>query len=682
MTIKLQSLTLRNFRGVKCLTVDLRGNDSSISGPNGAGKTTIVDAFLWLLFGKNSENQGQFEIKTLDADNHPIHFLNHEVEASIDVDGRIVTLRKLYKEKWVRSRGKAEQEFDGHSTDHWINDEPVKAKDYAAYISGIVDDEVFRLITNPLYFSTKLHWEKRRETLLAICGEISIDTVIDACSGGDSDTRDKLVELLHDGRSDDTARKVLKDRLRRVNEELEKIPAQIDALNRTIPETQPKYSAIESELQGCKADIESFDLQAQSASRALEPIREKGRELANLERERNAIVTRIDSEARSGYEDAKQNRIRLEDQLRRHDETIESLRSVFERSTEKANFSEKELADLRIEYDSIYSTQPVGLTPDAFMCQTCGQDLPADKHTQILEDAKVRFETQKTASLESVKEKGAKAREAHDAILSESERHKTDLEDAIGKRPAIQASLDSYRKAEEELTPTETVCYADNTEYAELTAKIDALTAELDNSPIDNTSDISAQRASVQARMEGLVKELATRDAISRTQIEIERYAERERELSNQITEIEGQLYMLENYVRSEAKLLESSINAKFKTIRFRLFEEQINGGLKPTCEAVVNGVQFSEANTADQFNAGMEIIDALCTHYNVYAPVFVDRCESINCLTPIESQVIRMIVVGDDAMGIMGSIKGAVVARAARNNVIIKIENKKEEAV
>jgi len=48
--------------------------------------------------------------------------------------------------------------------------------------------------------------------------------------------------------------------------------------------------------------------------------------------------------------------------------------------------------------------------------------------------------------------------------------------------------------------------------------------------------------------------------------------------------------------------LLEDSINKKFKgLVTFKLFENQINGGLRETCEALVNGVPFGDANTASK---------------------------------------------------------------------------------
>mgnify|MGYP006310335581 CR=1 FL=1 len=44
--IRLNSLRLKNFKGVRALTLDLQGRDAVVYGDNATGKTTIYDAFL------------------------------------------------------------------------------------------------------------------------------------------------------------------------------------------------------------------------------------------------------------------------------------------------------------------------------------------------------------------------------------------------------------------------------------------------------------------------------------------------------------------------------------------------------------------------------------------------------------------------------------------------------------
>ena len=72
-TIKLKSLSLFNFKGIRNLTLDFTNAETWIYGENGTGKTTVCDAFSWLLFGKDSKGKSDsnFNIKTLDENGKP-----------------------------------------------------------------------------------------------------------------------------------------------------------------------------------------------------------------------------------------------------------------------------------------------------------------------------------------------------------------------------------------------------------------------------------------------------------------------------------------------------------------------------------------------------------------------------------------------------------------------------------
>lgn len=89
-TIKLKSLSLINFKGVRSLNIGFSDAETLVAGDNGTGKTTVFDSFLWLLFGKDStgRSDSNFNIKTLDADGKPILHLEHSVTGVLSVDGK------------------------------------------------------------------------------------------------------------------------------------------------------------------------------------------------------------------------------------------------------------------------------------------------------------------------------------------------------------------------------------------------------------------------------------------------------------------------------------------------------------------------------------------------------------------------------------------------------------------
>ena len=64
-TITLKSLSLVNFKGVRSQEIKFSDQVTVVCGENGTGKTTVFDAFLWLLFGKDStgRSDSNFNIK-------------------------------------------------------------------------------------------------------------------------------------------------------------------------------------------------------------------------------------------------------------------------------------------------------------------------------------------------------------------------------------------------------------------------------------------------------------------------------------------------------------------------------------------------------------------------------------------------------------------------------------------
>lgn len=133
-----------------------------------------------------------------------------------------------------------------------------------------------------------------------------------------------------------------------------------------------------------------------------------------------------------------------------------------------------------------------------------------------------------------------------------------------------------------------------------------------------------------------------------------QRIAELEKSLrmqSEELAQLEGIKFTMAAFSKARTEAIESKINGLFDFVKFRLFETQINGGEVETCEAMVNGVPFSDANTAGQFNAGIDIINAICRFEGISAPIFADGSESVNTLHPTQSQVIRLFVSLDDKL-------------------------------
>ena len=176
--IKINRIEYTNFKGINHFVLDLDGQNATISAANNIGKTTLYDGFYWLLFDKNSQEQAQFRIKPFDKDGQDVLGTDTAVEAELMIDGERVLLRKEVLEKWTNPRNSLEKVRGTDVKKYYINGIPIKTKkEYTEFIAGIIDENSFKLLTNPAYFAAK-KWDERRKILLDLVDEVQLDDVI------------------------------------------------------------------------------------------------------------------------------------------------------------------------------------------------------------------------------------------------------------------------------------------------------------------------------------------------------------------------------------------------------------------------------------------------------------------------------------------------------------------------
>lgn len=251
--MKLKKLELLNFKGLKSFAIDFNG-DVVIRGDNATGKTTVFDSVCWLLFGKDSLDRADFEIKTLDG-GEPIHKVNHEVTGTFTLDdGGTIELQRVYREKYSSPRG-GDVTLTGHTTDYFVDGVPKKEKEYKEIVNSLVDENIFKLITNPLYFNETYSWQNRRKLLLEMCGDIDDAAVINS-----REDLKRLAELL-DGRTVDDQRKVIASKKTAINKELDMIPVRIDEAIRNKPEVMANKDKLISDIKTLSTGIDDVEKQ-------------------------------------------------------------------------------------------------------------------------------------------------------------------------------------------------------------------------------------------------------------------------------------------------------------------------------------------------------------------------------------------------------------------------------------
>lgn len=637
--MKLLTLRLRNFKGVRDLRVEAGGNNIEIYGDNATGKTTIFDAFLWLLFDKDSQNKKDFEVKTLDRTGKVRHNLNHEVKGVFDVDGHIQTLKKVYSEKWTKKRGSTNAEFTGHTTDYYINSVPTQKKEYDDFVSGICDEDTFKLLTSPTYFNEHLHWQERRRVLLEVCGDVRDEDVIASNS-----KLSHLQEILS-GRTLEDHKKVIAAKKKQINDELERIPVRIDEATRSLPDTSNlDKKKLETELAELRAKKEAKEqelIRIETGGEVAEKtkaLREIESELIELKNEHNAevalTITKLRGKQAEIGSQINELNMRL---LTKQRETLQSKTEI-----ERLN---KEMEFLRGAFTRRNAIQfEFNQKKD---CPTCGQKIPKSELEETRKKAEAAFNIEKAEALERINEQGKGAKE--EAGKSQSRLYELDpqiselsLKIDKKKREAdqIQADIDKVNTSRTQLD--------DNPDYqAKLKEKkaIETAIVRLKDSSENAVNGLQTELVDIRNDIGAIDAELYKFTQGAQNRARIDELTKQEKEHAKQYEELEGQLYLCEQFIVSKVSLLEEKINSRFKLARFKLFETQINQGINEVCETTYQGVPYSSMNHGACINVGLDIINTLSEHYKFRAPIFIDNREAITKLTETESQVISLVV-------------------------------------
>lgn len=670
VNIKLLKLKLRNFKGIKEFELDTQGKNVNVYGDNATGKTTIVDAFMWLLFDKDSKNRKDFEIKTLQPDGQPIHGLEHEVEAVLDIGDKTITLRKVFKEKWQKKRGSATAEFTGHTTDYYVDGIPVKKTEYEQLIAEIADENIFRLLTDPTYFNEHLHWQKRRELLLEICGDVTDEDVINS-----SKELTKLREILGH-RTIEQHRKIILARRAEINKELERIPVRIDEVQRNLPQIDEDKNVIENkleELREQRKNAEERRVRIQSGGQ----IAELQKRLSELQANLISIKNSIKEKAEESVRDERKQLATIEDQILKRQMELKRLETEQKNNQFEIERLKKQIEEKRAEWYKVnsqeFEEEPPILKEEDKICPCCGQPLPHEKVQEIYDKAvakyeakKAEFNLSKSKLLEQISVDGKNLKNRLEELESNYIQREKSIKTIIDEIQTLQEQADSL--AESIKTKSNNLPVIE--EHPEV-KKIQREIAETENKIRELRSNITDEINKVTEYIKNIDKQIAELESKLSSIKQLEQGLKRinelkaeEHKLAAEYEELEHQLYLIEQFTRTKVQLLEERINSKFKLAKFKLFNELINGGVEETCETMYNGVPYSNLNHGARLNVGLDIINTLSDFYNFNAPIFVDNAEAVTQLIPTRSQLIRLVVSEKDKklrMEYENNIKGVI---------------------
>ena len=640
MDLRLISLHLRNFKGQREVVFKPDGCDTNVSGANETGKTTLADSMSWLLFGKDSLQQSDFEIKPIDPDTgKPEHYLDHSVSATLGLDGNEISLARVLREKWTKKRGSSTQEFSGHTSEFFINGVPKPEKEFNARIAEIADSQTFQMLTNPRYFAAVMPWQKRRQVLLDICGNVTDEDVIL------SDIRlEPLADILTK-RSIDDHKSVIKAGRKKINETLESIGPRIQENQRSITANDADPVKVATEINRLNQD-RARKLEELSRIQNGGEIAEKTKELREVEGKIIALQNEQAQSVNKPIQDRMANIARLTSEITTNQFKISSANSGIQLNNQKIIGFQGKIAELRKEWHEVNDS---AMQEGSESCPTCGQSLPEN----MLKSSQEKFNLNKANQLSKIKADGLMQSKFIDRLTAENEKLTKECEALATVVASAQVAIQTLEADIEELKTKPALMPEELNELRARATVLESAISELQIGTHDASAEVKAAIEALDLEIQNLNTIKAQLDANKKNLDRIEELKKGQKRLNTEFERLESDLYLLEMFTRKKVSMLTDRINSKFSLARFRLFEDQVNGGLAECCEVMVNSVPYDSMNNASRINAGLDIINTLSDHYGITLPVWLDNIESVNNPLSTKSQQIKLFVSNDATLKI-----------------------------
>ncbi len=654
--VTIKSATLENLMGCQNLTINFNSDITNIFGQNGVGKTRVVNTFLWVLFGKNADEKKDFSIKN--TKDTSFNQQEHIGTIVLDVDGEEVTLKRIYKEKWVKPKGAEVAEFKGHETNFEFNLVPMAAGDFSKKVDSILDESVFKMITNPLFF-TSLPWQKQRCVLTEICPAPSNEEL-----AGTSQEYLELVSHLVQGKELEDYQKQIANTIVKSKENLKLIPTRIDEalkgksevfaweeLEKSKEEKESEVLKIEESLTN-KANAFDELLQVENAKKlAANGVKNKMDTIKqNLSNDNSNLNKPDDSKLKTANSqlESKNNDLSIAEG------TLKSLESRKSTLDSEIKFLGEKLGLKRTELKTASDKQFV-FDDSQCVCPTCKREFETSDIEAKKAELKQNFNLAQSIEIEEIQNSGIKLKGEKE--VADGELKTTDERIAKGKsiienlKTEVELLKGNVEIEKTALEPKDTVAFdldealLEHKEYQSLLVEFNKINATIKENPAIDNTELNEQKNALVLSIDEIKNKLRNKEQNALVDKRVDDLKIEQKNLASEIASVEKTLFVIEKFNKLKIEAIEQQVNERFKYVTFRLFKPLINGGFEETCEALVDKVLFADANNAGKINAGIDIINILCEHYQASCPIFVDNRESVTDLIETDSQVINLIV-------------------------------------
>ena len=612
----IKQITLQNFKGCKNATYTFNGNNVTVCGANGSGKTTIFDAFTWLLFGKDSLDNEKFEIRPLDKDGKQIDNVEICVVATLEIDGKEVELKKTQKQNWVKKRGSENPTLQGNVNSFEIDGYPKKDKEYTEYINGIVNDDLFKMLTNPTYFPN-MPWKEQRATIIKFASEVS-----DVNLAKEDGRFAELIPEIEKAPSTDDIKAKYQKSLNELKKKQTELPVRIDEISNSkvdidVAELELLKNSLNEQIADVKSKIADTNKQFEEYQKLSDGIMELKFSESDLVRKAN--------------EDNIKKRREIEDKISDKKFLVKQTEKTIADTGSLINYAKNNIEEFTIDLnkarDEWNAEKERKFDENSLICPYCKQEY----HNEKKDELRAEFNAHKEAMLNKITDKGNTAKAFLDKEKATLERLEKELPEHKESLEMLNNAIASLEKQLSEL-PT-SIDISDTEEYKaiqkQITEKEQAMSQM--NSADDVWQQLKSEESDLQSQLTEVEKQIALSENNAKIDERISELQAEQREVAQKIADQEKMLYLLDEFIKYKLDKISDSINAMFEGISFKLFDIQLNGGVKEVCECAVNGVPYGSLNNGHRIIAGLQIIKALQKLYGAYLPIFIDNAESVN---------------------------------------------------
>lgn len=623
MDIKLISLIIGSFKGLKKFQVEFDDDSTIIKAQNGIGKTTVFDAFLWLLFNKDSTGRKDFEVRPLDKDNQPIKGLVTSVIAELSIGDEFHVLKKELHENIVK------KQLRGYTTACTIDEVPKKVSEYADYITELIPEETFKLLTDLDYFNAKMHWKERRKVLLGLAD-------YDAPKGFE-----KLHELLN-GRTIEDLKKVLsgqkkgyEDEQKEINPRMDEIQQSLDSYtSEDLPDTktlEAQRTIVTQEISKLRVDRQNLTGKETERQKKIDALNE----LHSQKMNRESALRNDPSGVTALLEEKSKREIVLAE---KQSEVGSTLRQIETEKNNQASVEANLNRCLALRNELNEQKKQIKEEPVDGTCYACGQKLPADKLVELEagRQAKLAEINKQGFELKTVVENCRKKIEATNQNILTLQKvfgqANSELELMITSKDARFAVIDEAIKNNPTTPPEKDNQWLVTVELIEKAEKEIGL-------PVgEQLGAIETMRINKELALERINKLLNNHDNITKASMRITELSTREKELAQLIADVESQLAMIDDYNVAESKAIETAVNGRFEHVEFKLFSDLLNGSIEECCELMLDGIPYKDLSSGQKIFSGLDVVNVLSKHYTISTPLFIDHLESVTL--PIKTKL------------------------------------------